>query len=140
MKLIQKIRDKKQQLIRFLFGSFSATALMFTFQACYGMPKQLPPPNEDYIIMGTVTDMETGQPVVGLSVTFPDLELDATTDSTGVFFTNVDEAEHPNQVQLLVNDVDSTENGLYETFDTLFTFKDLFTPFELQVRPRNGKK
>lgn len=144
MKLIQKIKEKKQQLIRFLFGSFSATALMFVFQACYGMPKQLPPdedyPDVDYVVMGTVTDMVTGQPVEGLSVTFPDLELAATTDSTGVFFTNVNGVEQPDQVQLIVKDVDGTENGLYETLDTMFTFNDLLAPFDLQVRPRNGKK
>jgi hypothetical protein len=139
MKLIQKIKDKKQQLIRFLFGSFSATALMFVFQACYGMPQNRMSPDEDIIIMATITDMETGQPVEGLAVNFPDLELEATTDSAGVFCVSVDGAEHPNQVQLLVNDVDGTENGRYETLDTNFTYDDLLTPFELQVRPHRGK-
>lgn len=139
MKLIQRIKDKKQQLIRFLFGSFSATALMFTFQACYGMPKNQLPPDEDVIIMGTLTDIETGQPVEGLSVTIPELGLEATTDNTGVFCSNVDGAEHPNQVQLLVNDVDGKENGLYETLDTSFTYNDLLTPFDLQVRPHRDK-
>lgn len=139
MKLIQKIKDKKQQLIRFLFGSFSATALMFVFQACYGMPQNPVPPDEDVVIMGTITDMATGQPVEGLSVIIPELGIDATTDSTGVFCSNVNGAEHPNQVQLLVNDVDGTENDRYETLDTNFTYDDLLTPFELQVRPHRGK-
>lgn len=139
MKLIQKIKDKKKQIIRFLFGSFSATALMFTFQACYGMPKNQVPPDEDAVIMGTITDMETGQPVVGLSVTIPELKIETTTDSTGVFWSIVDGMEHPNQVQLLVNDVDGTENGLYEVVDTNFTYDDLLETLDLQVRPHQGK-
>ena len=139
MKLIQKIKDKKQQLIRFLFGSFSATALMFVFQACYGMPKNPVPPDEDAVIIGTITDMETGQPVLGLSVTIPELEVEVTTDSAGVFGAIVDGVEHPNQVQLLVNDVDGTENDLYETIDTNFTYDELLTPFDQQVRPHHGK-
>ncbi|MCR4826251.1 MAG: hypothetical protein K5882_04780 [Bacteroidales bacterium] len=139
MKLIQEIKDKKRQLIRFLFGSFSVTALMFTFQACYGMPNNQVPPNEDVIIMATITDMETGQPVEGLAVNFPDLELKTTTDSAGVFCVSVNRAEHPYQVQLLVNDTDNTENGHYETLDTFFTYDDLLTPFDLQVRPHRGK-
>ena len=40
--------QKKQRLLRFLFGTFSATALMFTFQACYGPPqRQYPDEIED---------------------------------------------------------------------------------------------
>jgi len=39
---MNKLRQKKQQILRFLFGTFSATALMFTFQACYGPPNRYP--------------------------------------------------------------------------------------------------
>ena len=139
MKLIQKIKDKKRQVIRFLFGSFSATALMFTFQACYGMPKNPVPTDEDVIVMGTITDMETDQPVMGLSVTIPELGIETSTDSTGTFCANANGTERPDQVRLLINDTDSTENGLYEAMDTNFAYVDMLTPFDLQVRPHHGK-
>ena len=59
--MFQKIKEKKQQLVRFLFGSFTATALMFTFQACYGMPPQ----NDfDATIQGVVKSAEKGFMIV----------------------------------------------------------------------------
>ena len=35
---MNKLRQKKQQVLRFLFGAFSFTAVMLVFQACYGPP------------------------------------------------------------------------------------------------------
>ena len=32
------MQQKKQQVLRFLFGAFSFTAVMLVFQACYGPP------------------------------------------------------------------------------------------------------
>ena len=140
MKLLQTIKEKRQQLIRFLFGSFSATALMFAFQACYGMPKELPPDDNDILISGTIMDMETSQPIEGLSITIPDLNVDGTTDSSGVFYINASFGEIPNEILLQVNDIDSTKNGFYEDLDTVFTYDQLLEPFELQVRQHRVKK
>ena len=35
---MNKLRRNKQQILRFLFGTFSFTAVMLVFQACYGPP------------------------------------------------------------------------------------------------------
>lgn len=35
---MNKLRQNKQQILRFLFGTFSFTAVMLVFQACYGPP------------------------------------------------------------------------------------------------------
>ncbi|MBR4786652.1 MAG: hypothetical protein IK013_02045 [Bacteroidales bacterium] len=140
MKLLQTIKEKRQQLIRFLFGSFSATALMFAFQACYGMPKQLPPDEANILITGTITDMETGEPIEGLSITIPELEVDGTTDSTGTFYLSADYGEVDKEVTIQINDIDSTKNGLYEDLDTVFSYDELLEPFELQVRQHRVKK
>ena len=52
------LRQKKQKILRFLFGTFSATALMFTFQACYGPPQGGYPENmpEDEIVLSEEQD------------------------------------------------------------------------------------
>lgn len=130
--MFKKFKEKKQQLIRFLFGSFSATALMFTFQACYGPP-------EVYVnakIQGKVLDTETGAPIKGLQVSIPSLDFSAITDNEGKF-------EDPNgersinewiEYDVLVNDIDSTENGLYESLDTTISSSDIQNPLELKVR------
>lgn len=132
MNLFHKINDKKRRVLRFLFGSFSATALMFTFQACYGPPSSY---LTHTTIRGTVTDAETGEPVPGLEVSSPGL-FSTITDQDGHF-------EDPNgerysyewdNYTFQVNDIDSTENGVYETLDTSIRAIDLENPLQLNVR------
>ncbi|MCR4826909.1 MAG: hypothetical protein K5882_08175 [Bacteroidales bacterium] len=36
---MNKLRQKKQQILRLLLGMFSFTAVMLVFQACYGPPQ-----------------------------------------------------------------------------------------------------
>ena len=79
--MFKYLKEKKRKLLRFLFGSFSFTALMFTFQACYGMPER----SVEADIQGRVTDMETGEPVEGLQVTSDIVGLADTTDRNGQF-------------------------------------------------------
>lgn len=132
MNMFQKIKEKKQQLLRFLFGSFSATALMFTFQACYGMPQSY----VEVTFRGTVTDAETGESISGLKVSSERINFSDTTDQDGNF-------EDPAGVRMLdewvdypirVTDIDSTDNGLYETLDTVFSAGDLQNPIHLKVK------
>lgn len=135
MNMFQKIKEKKQQLLRFLFGSFSATALMFTFQACYGMPQSY----VDVSVRGTVTDAETGEPIGGLKVTSERINFSDTTNQDGNF-------EDPAGVRMLdewadypirVTDIDSTDNGLYETLDTVISAIDLQNPIHLKVKRKS---
>ena len=133
MKLIQKIKEKKQQLIRFLFGSFSATALMFTFQACYGPPTF----EEEVQIFGVVTDAETQEPVEGIAIGFgegvPECIID-TTDNTGSFGdANPKYILWFDTYHVYLWDTDSTEHGLYESKTTTLSFEDLHSPIQLTV-------
>ncbi|MBQ1780620.1 MAG: hypothetical protein II001_04220 [Bacteroidales bacterium] len=79
--MFKYLKEKKQKLLRFLFGSFSFTALMFAFQACYGMPER----DIEVAIQGRVTDFETNEPIEGLEVTSDIVGLTDTTDQNGQF-------------------------------------------------------
>ena len=130
--MFKKFKEKKQQLVRFLFGSFSATALMFTFQACYGPP-------EIHIkakVQGKVLDTETGAPIKGLQVSIPALDFTAITDNEGNFVDPNGERFFNECIgyDVQVNDIDSIENGLYESFDTTISASDLQNPLELKVK------
>ena len=129
--MFKYLKEKKQKLLRFLFGSFSFTALMFAFQACYGMPGR----DIDVNIQGRVTDMETNEPVEGLRVLSENVSFVDTTDHDGAFACPetrylYDWAEY----QFTVTDIDSTENGQYETLDTVVYGADLTKPLQLKVK------
>ena len=130
MKLFEKIKAKKRQLMRFLFGSFSATALMFTFQACYGMP-----PEEQSSIFGVVLDAETQEPVEGISVYIEGVFMRDTTDHAGTFgdIEPVFVASGWSHYQAHLWDTDSTEHGLYEAQITTLSYEDLHAPIQLTV-------
>jgi putative lipoprotein (rSAM/lipoprotein system) len=127
--MFKYLKEKKQKLLRFLFGSFSFTALMFTFQACYGMP------GRDVYIQGSVTDTETNEPVEGLQVLSENISFVDTTDHNGAFacpekcYLN-EWAEY----HFTLTDIDSTENGQYETLDTVVYGSDLAQPLQLKVK------
>lgn len=129
--MFKYLKEKKQKLLRFLFGTFSFTALMFAFQACYGMPGN----QMEAIIQGRVSDMETNEPVEGLMVFSERLGFVDTTDQNGVFSaTEVRYMYDREYFQFTVRDIDSTENGQYETLDTMIYGVDLTQPLQLKVK------
>ena len=125
-------KEKKQKLLRFLFGSFSFTALMFTFQACYGMPER----TFESIIQGRVTDMETNEPIEGLQVTSDIVGLADTTDHNGQFIDPLGKRAmyEWEEFRFTVTDIDNSENGQYETLDTVLPAIDLTQPLQLKVK------
>ncbi|MBO4488924.1 MAG: hypothetical protein J5741_04625 [Bacteroidales bacterium] len=126
MKILERIRNKKQRILRALFGTFSATALMFTFQACYGMP-----PGIFIQPRGQVLDAETGEPVEGLEVNLWMTPID-TTDHEGYFAGQYQDYSNI-EYRVDVIDIDSTENGLYERMDTMIPVSQL-QDMELKVQ------
>ena len=129
--MFKYLKEKKQKLLRFLFGSFSFTALMFTFQACYGMPGR----DIEVNIQGRVTDMETNEPVEGLQVLSENISFVDTTDHNGAFACP--EKRYLNEYvkyQFTVTDIDNTENGQYETLDTMIYGGDLTPSLQLKVK------
>lgn len=127
MKILERVRNKKQRILRALFGTFSATALMFTFQACYGMP-----PGILIQPRGQVLDAETGDSVEGLQVNLWMHPID-TTDHEGYFAGEVQELLPNLDYRVHVIDIDSTENDLYERLDTMVPASQLQN-MELKVQ------
>jgi 5-hydroxyisourate hydrolase-like protein (transthyretin family) len=127
MKILERIRNKKQRILRALFGTFSATALMFTFQACYGMP-----PSIFLQPRGQVLDAETGEPVEGLQVNLWMNPID-TTDHEGYFAGDLMDFQTDMDFRVDVIDIDSTEHGLYERMDTMVPVYQL-QDMELKVQ------
>ena len=131
--MFKYLKKKKQKLLRFLFGSFSFTALMFAFQACYGMPEQ-------YIeasIQGRVTDIETLEPIEGLEVSSDVIVgLVDTTDQNGQFVDPLGKRSLYEgwEYHITVTDIDGAENGYYETLDTLIWGLDFTQPLQLKVK------
>jgi len=129
--MFKYLKEKKQKLLRFLFGSFSFTALMFAFQACYGMPGN----QMEAIIQGRVSDVETNEPVEGLMVVSEDVSFVDTTDNNGVFSDSEKRYLYDMQeFRFSVTDIDSTENGKYETLDTMVYGSDLSQPLQFKVK------
>ena len=130
--MFKYLKEKKRKLLRFLFGSFSFTALMFTFQACYRMPER----SVEADIQGRVTDMETGEPVEGLQVTSDIVGLTDTTDRNGQFVDPVGKRSLYvwEEYRFTVTDIDGAENGQYETLDTVLPVMDLTQPIQLKVK------
>jgi len=129
--MFKYLKEKKQKLLRFLFGSFSFTALMFTFQACYGMPGY----QMEAVINGRVSDVETNEPVEGAMVVSEDVCFVDTTDHNGVFAATEKRYLYDMQeFRFTVTDIDSTENGQYETLDTMVYGSDLTRPLQFKVK------
>lgn len=130
--MFKYLKEKKQKLLRFLFGTFSFTALMFAFQACYGMPERY----VETSIQGRVTDIETNEPIEGLQVTSDIVGLADTTDQNGQFVDPMGRRSLYawEEYRFTVTDIDSTENGQYETLDTMFPAMDLTQPLQLKVK------
>ena len=87
------------------------------------------------IIQGRVSDMETNEPVEGLMVFSERLGFVDTTDHNGVFSdTEVRYMYDREYFQFTVRDIDSTENGQYETLDTMVYGVDLTQPLQFKVK------
>lgn len=129
--MFKYLKEKKQKLLRFLFGSFSFTALMFAFQACYGMPGN----QMEAIIQGRVSDVETNEPVEGVMVLSEEVSFVDTTDHNGVFSATEKRYLYDmEEFRFTVTDIDSTEHGLYETLDTMVYGYDLTRPLQFKVK------
>lgn len=132
--MFQKIKEKKQQLVRFLFGSFTATALMFTFQACYGMPPQ----NDfDATIQGVVKSADMGEPIKDICVRTDDGQL-VHTDTNGIF-----QLSCPSYFQTILihfKDEDGAASGSYQDLDTLLEYSAITDNITILLEKRNDNQ
>lgn len=115
--MFQKLKEKKQKALRWLFGSLTATSLMFVFQACYGMP------NDDLMIcvQGQVISESTGAPIPNIEVQCNISKAFTRTNAEGYFDIDVPWSSEPD---LTFRDIDQAENGRYATKDTVLNHYD----------------
>ncbi len=102
-----------RRIKRKVFGFISFSAALFIFQACYGAPMD---DQSDVVIQGTVKSDSTGQVVEGIKVTFTESGQYVITDSSGTFHFYLPEQ---GDFAFRFEDSDSTENGSFNTYDTL---------------------
>ncbi|MBP7102673.1 MAG: carboxypeptidase-like regulatory domain-containing protein [Bacteroidales bacterium] len=110
---VEKLKEKKRKLIRAFFGLFSFSAVMFVFQACYGMPNDY---GLDVSIEGNVVSKVDNQPIQGIRVTVEGYSYNyGITDSNGHYsFYN----QIADKYTLKFTDEDSLAHGAYKSLDT----------------------
>ncbi|MDY0016144.1 MAG: carboxypeptidase-like regulatory domain-containing protein [Bacteroidales bacterium] len=110
---VEKLKEKKRKLIRAFFGFFSFSAVMFVFQACYGMPEDY---GLDVFIEGNVISKVDNQPIQGIKVSVEGNSHNyGITDSAGHYsFYN----QIAQQYTLKFMDADSLAHGAYKSLDT----------------------
>lgn len=102
-----------RKIKRKVLGFVSFSAALFIFQACYGSPQDY---DNDVVIQGTVKSDSTDQVIKGIKVTFTESGQYTVTDSVGNFHFYLPEQ---NDFAFRFEDIDSTDNGHFVTFDTL---------------------
>ncbi len=105
----------KKNVIRKIIGGLSLTSALFIFQACYGTAQDF---GDDLLIEGQVKSETSKQPIKGIKVSVSDNMQYTMTDEDGKFsfYTGMQE-----RLTLHIQDIDSTQNGLYADKDTVLT-------------------
>jgi hypothetical protein len=103
----------RRNLFRNILGGLSFTTALFIFQACYGTPQDF---GLDVLIEGQVKSRATGLPIKGIKVAVVDGIQYTSTNDEGRFGFYTERAE---QLRISFIDIDSEENGVFSTKDTL---------------------
>jgi putative lipoprotein (rSAM/lipoprotein system) len=103
----------KKNWLRTLIGGLSFTSALFVFQACYGTG---PDYGLDLNIKGQVKSKTSGLPIEGIKVSVPSNSQFELTDRDGKFSFYT---EWRDVLAIQFEDVDSTQNGLYASKDTV---------------------
>ncbi len=120
---MKKITLKGRKIISNILKGFSLTTAMFIFQSCYGVP-------QSYInafVTGNVTSKSNKQGIKGIKVSkvhryytdtaemvYRNIDSYTITDNKGFFSFYADIEEHRMGAAIVFEDIDSSENGLYE--------------------------
>jgi len=115
MKNILRIQSKSYKILLRIFG---LVGLCFLIEACYGSPQS------DYTsldVSGTVRNSANEQPIEGLEITYINNHQDTMKDTTDVNgqYSFPDRWLMKNDVmEIMVDDIDSTDNGEFYDSDT----------------------
>ncbi len=109
----------KANWLRNVVGGLSFTSALFIFQACYGMDMDHMP---DMLVEGKVTAKATGLPIRNILVFAEPDGNGMQTDEKGEFsfYSPIFD-----QIKLVFEDIDSTENGKFQTKDTLINVQKI---------------
>ena len=105
----------KNNWVRKIIGGLSLTSAMFIFQACYGTPQDL---GLDLMIEGQVKSKASGLPIKGIKVSAPDNMQYEFTNNEGRFSFYT---EMIDDLKIMFEDIDSTQNGTFLKKDTVIT-------------------
>ena len=101
--------------LRKIIRGLSLTSALFVFQACYGTPQDF---GNDLHIKGIVTAKTSGLPIKGIKVSVVNDVQYYFTDDEGQFSLYT---EWLDNVNVKFEDIDSSQNGLFRTRDTVLT-------------------
>lgn len=128
--MLTKLTDKKRKILRKVYGALSLTSALFVFQACYGSPRDM---GMDVSIKGTVKSKTTGSPIAGIKVSLKNHPQYDFTQSKGEFTIY---ASRDSVYNLKFEDVDSTQNGVFQTKDTIIKITDSSVPIDISLDVR----
>lgn len=120
----------KKNWIRKIIGGLSLTSAMFVFQACYGTPQDF---GLDLLVEGQVKSKITGLPIKGIKVSVADnLQYEYTNDEGRFSFYT----EKIDTLNILFEDIDSTQNGNYLNRDTVLKnpSEKVFLDIKMEVK------
>jgi hypothetical protein len=118
---------RRRNFFRTIFGVFSLTGIMFTFQACYGPPQDF---GLDVLIQGKVVSGTTLTGIPEILVNIPYIGQNTITASDGSFSLY---AERMPSYSIIVSDNDGEKNGIYQAKDTVVNLADTEDHLDLQI-------
>ena len=109
LKLTAMSRNWKRKIL----GGLSLTSALFVFQACYGSLQDF---GIDFLVEGKVKSKISGLPIKGIKVSAQENMQYFLTDDNGRFSFYT---EMLDSLVIKFEDIDSSQNGLYNNKDTL---------------------
>src|SRR5512137_1911180 len=107
-----KMNTMKRNWKRKILGGLSLTSALFVFQACYGSLQDF---GMDFLVEGKVKAKISGLPIKGIKVSVNENMQYSLTDDNGrfSFYTEILDS-----LTIKFEDIDSSQNGLYNNKDT----------------------
>lgn len=118
---------RRNNLFRTIFGIFSLSGIMFTFQACYGTPQDF---GLDVLLQGKVVSGYTQEGIPGVKVSVPANGQYAQTSIDGTFSLYT---ERRLEYRISVTDTDGALNGAYQAKDTVITVPETSESIDLRI-------
>lgn len=122
-----KITEKKRKILRAIYGTLSFSTALFVFQACYGTPEDF---GMDVTIKGYVKSKVTNQAIPGIKVSLENHPQYEITNNEGMFMFY---ASMDSSYKVKFEDIDSTQNGIFLSKDTIVNIIDRSTFIEVAL-------